>query len=301
MKRVIRVRSTGMIYIFMTIIMGVLAVNGGNNLHYLATALLLGYMSASGVAGRSNLMGVDVSLSFPDEIYAGAPFLLTVDVTNTRRRVPVFLIDVKVGGTNLFFPVIQPGECKSGSVVFSFPSRGYNFVGEIEVSSVYPFNFFKRYKQMDQESGMIVFPRKASLHEEAMFVDTDDPSVQPAAIQPPQEADIVGVRPYSEGDPMKHVHWKSSARTGRLNTKLYDGSPDDGGHKSGGIIDLDGLEQYGLERALSIASREISDSLRSGAAIGVASGGTLRQPAGSKSDKLSMLAWLALYEKKHIS
>jgi uncharacterized protein (DUF58 family) len=301
MKRVIRVRSTGLVYIFMTVIMGVLAINGGNNLHYLATAVLLGYMSASGVAGRSNLLGVEVSLSFPDEIYAGSPFLLTVDVTNTRRYASVFLIDVKVGGTNLFFPVIQPGECKSGSIVFSFPSRGYNFAGKIEVSSVYPFNFFTRYRQMDQESGIIVFPKKALPNEEAMFVNTDDDDDRPPALQTQQEADIVGVRPYAEGDQMKHVHWKSSARTGRLNTKLYDGSPDDGGHKSGGILDLDGLEQYGLERALSIASREISDSLRSGGAIGIAGGGTLQPLTTSKSGKLSMLAWLALYEKQHIS
>jgi uncharacterized protein (DUF58 family) len=299
MKRVIRVRRTGIIYIAMTIIMGVIAINGGNNFHYLATAVLLGYMSASGVAGRSNLLKVDVSLSFPDEIYADAPFLLTVDVTNTRRRAPMFLIDVRIGGTSLFFPVIQPGECKSGSIVTSFHSRGYNFIDEMEVSSVYPFNLFTRYRQMHIERGILAFPRKAPPHEEAIFVNTDrEDDARAAADQTPQEADIVGVRPYVDGDPMKYVHWKSSARTGRLNTKLYDGSPD-GRLASGRVIDLDGLAQYGLERALSIASREISNSLRSGEAMGIAGGGTLQPATGSRSEKLSMLAWLALYEKKH--
>jgi hypothetical protein len=62
---------------------------------------------------------------------------------------------------------------------------------------------------------------------------------------------------------------------------------------------LDGLAQYGFERALSIASREISNSLRSGEAMGIAGGGTLQPATGSRSEKLSMLAWLALYEKKH--
>ncbi|MDR1482437.1 MAG: DUF58 domain-containing protein [Synergistaceae bacterium] len=298
MKRVIRVRKTGIIYIVMTIIMGVIAINGGNNLHYLATAVLLGYMSASGVAGRSNLLGIDVSLSFPDEIYAGAPFLLTVDVTNTRRSAPVFLIDVRIGGANLFFPVIQPGECKSGSIVLSFHSRGYNFVGEMEISSVYPFNLFTRYRQMDIEDGILAFPKKAPPHEEAIFVNIGSADARAVADQTPQDADIAGVRPYIDGDPMKRVHWKSSARTGRLNTKLYDGSPD-GSLASGRVIDLDSLAQYGLERALSIASREISYSLRSGETMGIAGGGTFQSATGSKSDKLSMLAWLALYEKKH--
>jgi uncharacterized protein (DUF58 family) len=171
----------------------------------------------------------------------------------------------------------------------------------MEISSIYPFNFFRRYRHMDQESGILVFPRKAAPNEEALFVNMGDDDALAATPQQPQEADIVGVRPYAEGDPMKRVHWKSSARTGRLNTKLYDGSPDDGSSASNRIIDLDALARQGVERALSIASREISDSIRSGGVIGIASGGTIQSASGSKSDKLSMLAWLALYEKRHIS
>ncbi|MDR3331036.1 MAG: DUF58 domain-containing protein [Synergistaceae bacterium] len=299
-KRVMTVRKAGMIYIASTIVMGVLAINGGNNLHYLATAVLLGYMSASGIVGRSNLFGVGVTLTFPDEIYADTPFLLTIEATNNRRFTPVFLIDVRVGGANVFFPVIPPGERRSGAVVIIFSKRGVNYAGEIEVSSVYPFNFFIRYRQMEQEDSVLAFPKPANDGSGVLFAVSGD---EGEGIRPKSaglDSDIVGVRPYVEGDPMKRVHWKSSARTGRLNTRVYDDSPG-GADSSGRILDLDGMTGMGVERGLSIACREISGALESGEAIGMLAGGTVVPASARRADKLSMLARLAVYDRPHIS
>ncbi|MDR1885012.1 MAG: DUF58 domain-containing protein [Synergistaceae bacterium] len=295
MKRLIRVRRAGIVYIIALIVMCLLAFYGGNNLHYLAASVLAGYFCASGLAGRGNLFGAGVSLSFPDEIYANAPFLLTIEVSNNKRRAPIYLIDVRVGGAKMFFPVIMPGERRSESAVLSFPSRGLHMPGEVEISSPYPFNFFTRYRQMEQDGPVLVFPRQAGRGDEAVFVKTGEEDVSNDAWRPIAETDIMGVRPYVEGDPMKFIHWKSSARTGRLNTRLYDGSSDGAG-RSGRIIDLDGMVPSGLERALSIASREIARSLESGDAIGMMDGGRLTEPVSSRADKLSMLAGLALHE-----
>ncbi len=71
---VIRIRPAGGVYILLSIVLGVISVNSGNNLLYLVTALLLGYMLASGVAGRHNVMGAEAWAELPDEIYAGRAF-----------------------------------------------------------------------------------------------------------------------------------------------------------------------------------------------------------------------------------
>jgi uncharacterized protein (DUF58 family) len=106
------------------------------------------------------------------------------------------------------------------------------------------------------------------------------------------ERDVAGVRPYAEGDPMRVIHWKSTARTGRLKSRMYD----DSGETGTRVIDLDALVAAGKERGLSAASYEISLAIKSGAPIGLKDGDAVWPPSGSRSDKLYMLTSLALYE-----
>jgi uncharacterized protein (DUF58 family) len=106
------------------------------------------------------------------------------------------------------------------------------------------------------------------------------------------DRDAIGVRPYVEGDPMRAIHWKSSARTGRLNSRLYD----DSAESEAMIVDLDALVARGRETGLSAASYEISRAIKSGRPIGLRDRGVVWAPSASRLDKLSMLAMLALYE-----
>jgi uncharacterized protein (DUF58 family) len=285
-----------MIYIAVTIVMGILAINGGNNLHYLAAAMMLGYMLASGVVGRRNLMRANASLRVPDEIYAGAQALLEVEIRNEDRLAPLFLISARVGDCSVFFPIVLPGEAARKSSVFTLPTRGENILdesGEMEISSVYPFNFFTRYRQIELAPNarkIIVFPRPID-DGGARFIDESESDAAGVSPVSDAESDIVGVRPYVEGDPMRRIHWKSSARTGRLNTRVYDSSSG-----SGRIIDLDAMTANGPERALSEASHELAVSIRSGEPMGILDDGVLYPPSPERADKLAMLTRLALHE-----
>jgi hypothetical protein len=89
---------------------------------------------------------------------------------------------------------------------------------------------------------------------------------------------------------MKLIHWKSSAKTGSLKSRLYE-------TLSGGeLIDLDRLTASGMEMGLSYASWEIMESIRTGETIGLLDRGELLCVSGARQDKLSMLKALALYE-----
>jgi uncharacterized protein (DUF58 family) len=280
-----------MIYIAVSIVMGLLAINGGNNFHYLAAAAILGYMLASGVAGRRNIRGAEVSLSFPDEVYARAPFMLGVKVRN-KGRAPIFLIDVRVGGSRVFFPIVQPGETLAKPLAFQMDKRGVQEVSDIELSSAYPFDFFTRYWPVPFKGHVIVFPKPVAGDNRAgAWASSPD---ERGAIRDKLDAerDVAGVRPYAEGDPMRVIHWKSTARTGRLKSRMYD----DSGETGTRVIDLDALVAAGKERGLSAASHEISLAVKSGAPIGLKDGGAVLPPSASRSDKLYMLTCLALYE-----
>jgi uncharacterized protein (DUF58 family) len=286
-----------MIYIAVSIFLGVVAVNSGNNLLYLGTAVLLGYMLASGLAGRSNIRDASVSLSFPDEIYAQVPCAVVVHVHNKNRFVPLFLIEVALaeGKKRVFFPVVQPKKTESRSLFATFSSRGPHEVENVELSSVYPFNFFVRYWPVPFKTSVTVFPYPLPCDPELLFVRAlprgeEDESATPAA--PAEETDIVGVRPYMEGDPIKRVHWKSSARTGRLQSRLYEGAA----VQSGRIIDLDRLTAGDVERGLSMAAYAVTESMKSGLAIGMRVRQEILPPAPEFAHKKNLLTRLALYE-----
>jgi uncharacterized protein (DUF58 family) len=290
--RVITVRRSGVIYILTSIVMGVLAINGGNNFHYLAASAILGYMLASGVAGRRNIRGASVTLAPPDEIYAGAPFMLAIDLRNTSRC-PIFLIEVEVAGERAFFPVVQPGEAVRKFVTLSLPSRGVVEMRDAEVSSTYPFDLFTRFWPVSSVCSAVVFPApEGRLSDGSGYMSEDVGELSGRFQKLSADCDIVGVRPYSEGDPMRAVHWKSSARTGKLNTRIYDGA----GNDRLKIIDVDLLVQSGVESGLSSASREILESMKSGEPIGMKLKGAITAPSPARPDKLSMLTSLALYE-----
>jgi uncharacterized protein (DUF58 family) len=290
--KVIEFHRSGWIYIVISIVIGVLALNGGNNFHYLAEAAILGYMLSSGVAGYMNIRRADVSLSFPDEIYARSPFMLNVEVKN-KSRVPVYMIDIGVKGERVFFPVIQPGETVSRHIAFTLPSRGVNEIKGIELSSNYPFNFFTRYWPVRFVGKATAFPAPLDFGRDdaRALMKKDENEGEPPGHE--NDPDIIGVRPYAEGDPMRVIHWKSSARTGKLNSRLYDGT----GSSETRMIDLDSLvSKMGIETGLSAAAYAISASIKSGLPIGMSGRGVIWAPSPSRADKLSMLSTLALYE-----
>ena len=291
-KHVIRVRRSGTVYIAISIVLGVVAVNSTNNLLYLTTAVLLGYMLASGVAGRRNIRNAEASFSFPDEIWARVSCPVTVHLHNKARFASLFLIDVVVMGQRVFFASVRPGETLSKVVFVTFPERGARPFdgGDVELSSVYPFNFFVRWWPVDFRKDLVVFPWPLRCDPEAVFVRERREEGADASL-PVGETDVMGVRPYVEGDSMKRIHWKSSARTGKLKTRLYDGTAS----MSGRIIDLDRLLAGEVERGLSMAAWMIAESMKSGLAVGMRRGDRIVLPAPGREHKRDLLKELALY------
>lgn len=292
MKPVIRVHRSGIVYIGVSIVLGVLSINSGNNFHYLATAAMLGFMLASGVAGRRNIRVAEVSFVFPDEIYADTPFLLSVEVRNPNRRAPIYLIEVEVDGKPLMFPVVNPGETNRQAVAFTLPSRGRGEIAEVLLFSVYPFNLFTRYWPIEGDLSVVVFPTPLKPAGEQLYLRSDDERISGKTSRLRADEDTIGVRPYVEGDNMRQIHWKTSARTGKLSTRLYDDSSNGGGK----VIDLERLLLGGKERALSLAAHAIREAILSGEPVGMQGVDFSFPVSPAKKDKLIMLERLAFYE-----
>ena len=286
LKRIIRFTTAGRIFIVVTVFLGVLGIVGNNNLLFMVTALLLGTMAASGIVGRSNIRATSLVVRFPEEVYAQSPCAVSVTLQNNGKKRPVFLLEVVLSGQRAFFPVLQPGESVSKTIFVTFPSRGKHVLSDVELSSVFPFKFFIRYWPVDSIPECLVFPSPLESNE-GLLLPTDD--VLENVRLSNEDEDIIGVRGYTEGDPIKRVHWKSSARTGEMKTRLYEGDTGD----EGKIIDLDRMLEGDTERALSIACYMILEAFKSGGAIGMKYRQRVFEASMREKARIALLALLA--------
>jgi uncharacterized protein (DUF58 family) len=100
--------------------------------------------------------------------------------------------------------------------------RGTYIFGPARISSGDLFGLFRRERRYDKPDYLMVFPRLVSLEKlgipsRQLFGDI---RLKSHLFQDPVLT--AGVRDYHYGDSMKRIHWKSSARLRKLQTKIYE-------------------------------------------------------------------------------
>ena len=100
--------------------------------------------------------------------------------------------------------------------------RGAFMFGPTNIRSGDLFGFFRREKKIDKIDNLLVYPRlvpleKLGIPSRQLFGDI---RLKRHLFQDPVLT--AGVRDYVSGDSLKRIHWKSTARLGRLQTKVYE-------------------------------------------------------------------------------
>ena len=295
---VIKITKAGWFYIFLTIFLGVSGINTGNNLIYLIVAAFLSFMALSGLFGKRNLSKIAVRVELPEEIYAGTTAPVRVTLRNSRRFLPAFLLRVHVSGNELLFPFVEVNGEASRYLSLPFSARGRLQVTNIYLSSVFPFHFFTRYRKIPGVLNAIIFPRVKQCAPPGSFEAARRPRGEQAADKTGYEADIISLRDYIEGDPLKYIHWKATAKTGRLKTKEMSSLF----HRPV-VIDFDAFPVRDLEEKISCVAYLLLKLLKQNIPVGLRIDGTLYRPFSTtlpertKTLKFAMLTRLALYRK----
>jgi len=257
-------------------------------------------MGISGFFGRRNIMRLRVEIEVPDEIYAGTVMPVKVILSNDKRFMPSFLIRVKVDNSETLFPVINRAARAAGIANIAFPERGRHQIDNLYISSVFPFNFFARFRRLDTAVNVIVFPatRKCSL--QSLFAGEKSSRGDRTLDRSGFEAEILSIRNYRYGDPQKYIHWKASARTGELKTKELSAL-----FHHPLIIDFDEVAIGDLEERISCITYVIIRGYRLNIPVGIRISGKVLKPFADNSadfrdagsGKVVMLTELALYRK----
>lgn len=98
--------------------------------------------------------------------------------------------------------------------------RGLHHLGPVTVESKAPFGFFRRRRRLPSPLSVLVYPRVYPLHRLPLLEGIQGTETRPRKSREGQE--IAGSRHYFPGDPMRHVHWRNTARSGRPMVKEFE-------------------------------------------------------------------------------
>src|SRR5579862_2251040 len=91
------VTRVGIAYIVTVLLIGIAALNTGNNLLYIIVAAMLAAILVSGVASAVVLRDLELDVRLPGQVFAGRPVLGRIVLNNPRQFLPAFSIRVVTG------------------------------------------------------------------------------------------------------------------------------------------------------------------------------------------------------------
>jgi len=129
---------------------------------------------------------------------------------------------ITVKGPRLQVLFLRPLQTKTVKIKLTFLARGYYPVGPTLAETGDVFGFYRRHRTLTQPIYVMVLPVIVNL-----------PSYDFASKRPIGEIRLAnrlfedptrtaGVRPYQLGDPLQRVHWRATARTGVLHSRIYE-------------------------------------------------------------------------------
>ena len=227
LPRQLKTTREGKFLIALTLGIGFGAINSGNNLLYLVMGMLLSMIVVSGILSELSLRGVVVVRRYSSALHAGRECFLALEVENTKRRLRSFSIEVEelfedgapVEQRPGYALVLAPGEKRTIALRLRFSRRGVYDTTGLRVATRYPFSFFRKSRNVPTERELLVYPQ---LHE------VTPPRLGTAAFGQVESdrrlgrsGEYHGLREHRSEDDPRDIHWKSSARRGRLMSREY--------------------------------------------------------------------------------
>ena len=227
--------SGGGVFLVIIIVVGFAAWNTGNNLLFLVFSLLCSTLFVGWIAARTSLRDLTVSARFPDHIFAAEPAPVIVTLRNMKRVLPSFSVLVEARGPSsddakrrrryakrllAYFSYVPHHAAAEQRVEQLFPTRGHVLIDGFELSTRFPFGFFRRRRRLRARNvDIIVYPKPEVISDELhllpMYAGRMPSSRRGAG------HDLFSMRDYQPQDDLRHIDWKATARSRRLTVREF--------------------------------------------------------------------------------
>lgn len=147
---------------------------------------------------------------------------LTLSNTGSRAILPSRVV-LPVGAGRGEFDVNRLGPGASAEELFAIPTtrRAVVKVGPVSVVRGDPLGLFERVHRKDEPVDLYVHPRTVRFEGQSLGFVRDLEGL-PAKDLSRDDVSFHALREYQPGDDLRHVHWKSTARTGSVMVRQYE-------------------------------------------------------------------------------
>jgi uncharacterized protein (DUF58 family) len=255
----------------MTMLVGLAGLDVGQSQVYLLFAMLAGLLLTSLVSRPFyRVDGIELRVDAPARVEAGEPMQLVVRLENTgsvprlslRMSSPFLPWDGRWVEQPEGVRRLAPGERASVVAKARFVARGEHHLDSFEVAALTPMGLATGPRRSSDGARFLVVPRRANVT--SITLEHRRPRVRGSthASIARGESEIAAVRPYRPGDPLKHLHPRTWARTGKPHVKQW---VDERTDRVALVVLLDGDEAAESEKeaALALAAGVASRLVRS--------------------------------------
>lgn len=239
------VTRIGIAYVVAVLIVGVAALNTGNNLLYIIVAAMLAAILVSGFASAIVLRGLELDVRLPEHVFAGQTRRGRILLRNSRRWLPSLSISVSASkqkaskkkstlrehtsedqtqpqlifDSSVYFPVIPARREMSAEVELCFNGRGRYQQRGFALATRFPFAFLSKTRHVTLQREIIVYPKiEAS---DSTLESLPLVSGEYEAFVRGRGYDLYRIREYLPEDSARHVDWKASAKSGGLKVREF--------------------------------------------------------------------------------
>lgn len=180
------------------------------------------WMLSGWLVPRAAIRGVEATRSHPARVMWGDRFDVVLDLTSESRLRWMSLIDVTpfdLGDSDRAVVSLGPGAGHTRSRSIVARRRGLHTLGPTMVTTGDLFSIGSHDRQVGGTGHVLVYPQLVPVGSIAVTPESPDPvlpTMRPLFFDPHR---IRGVRDYRPGDPMRAIHWTSSAASGALVVK----------------------------------------------------------------------------------
>ncbi len=284
--RSLSVTTEGKLFIGILFLIGIAAINTGNNLLYLVLATLLSLIITSGILSESTLRGIRVTRTLPRRVFKGSPAPFKLRVENRKRFFPSFSFNIKeiaADGVKVgpaYVLKLNPMGEAVKTVTCIFEKRGRHELKGLKVYTKFPFGLFIKGKVEPAKDTVLVYPmvkifKKGAFPESLALKDTGKNTAGKGS-----GPGLFGLRDYTTEDDSRFIHWRSAAKQSRLLVKefereaekkiviILDNYPtDDAAAFEEMIDDCAAIASHYIEKNYSVGLKTLAGEIKPGAGL----------------------------------
>ena len=282
----------GLAFALLLFIMLIGSINYSNSLGYFLTFLLASLSVVTIFHTYNNLLKLRIGPAICKPVFANDESHFTVRVNNLNHH-NRFSVDTFTPQKLNTSADIAANSLSTLTINHQYEQRGLIPLPRFTIESRFPFGLFRAWALVQFDQTQLVYP-KPSLHtllplksaglaegKKQLDTGTDD---------------FKGLRSYTEGDPLQHIHWKSFARHHTLQTKEFSSTTSD-------ELWLNWLDTTvsGTELKLSQLTRWLLLADKANLSYGLRLPGTVIQANTGKAHLDACLKCLALFGSNNVT